>query len=381
MSRAGLALLLEDDVRAASRGDERAFARLVDATRSVVSSIALAIVRDPELSRDVAQEVYLAVWQDLGRLREATSFLPWLRQVTRNRARHLLRTRARRERRIRLGQEGDLLAAAADPRPGAMDRILDRETRRMVADAVDRLPPGSREVVILYYREGESTRQVAELLDMNETAVRKRLSRARGLLRDELARNGFAESLKATAPGAAFTATVVGALTLGAPATAAAATVGMGKWGAGATGKVATGFAGAGGGALAGVLAGLLGGTLGLVVGVRSLLRRARDDEERRGILASGIASMAVMLGFLATAWWAPRPLPVTLAFLVMLGVFWIVHFAWLPRVTSRRKALERASDPEGFRVRERRERRHAVWGFTAGTVLGGAAVVAVWFL
>jgi len=380
MSQRGIAIQLEADVQAAARGDERAFARLVDATRSVVSSIALAIVRDPELSRDVAQDVYLAVWQDLGRLRQATSFLPWLRQVTRNRAHHLLRTRARQEKRVRSTTEDSLLATAADPRPGAMTELLDRETRRMVADAVDRLPPGSREVVILYYREGESTRQVAGLLDMSEAAVRKRLSRARALLREELDRDDLAATLQATAPGAAFTAAVVGALTLGAPTAAAAATVGLGKWGTGAGGKAAAGFTGAGGGALLGLLAGLFGGTLGLVMGVRRVLAQARDDEERRGILATGLVSFGAMLGFLATVWVAPRPLPVTLAFVVMLAVFWVVHFVWLPRVTSRRKAWERRLDPEGFDEREQKERRNAVWGFTIGTLLGGAAVVATWF-
>lgn len=74
-----LALRLAPDVRAAARGDQQAFARLVDATRSTVSSIALAILRDVEQSRDLAQEVYLLMWRDLRKLREPTSFLPWLR--------------------------------------------------------------------------------------------------------------------------------------------------------------------------------------------------------------------------------------------------------------------------------------------------------------
>jgi pimeloyl-ACP methyl ester carboxylesterase len=74
--RAFYATLTPEQMQAQARGDDRAFARLVDATRSGVSSVALVIVRDPELSRDVAPGVYLAVWQDLSRLRQATSFLP-----------------------------------------------------------------------------------------------------------------------------------------------------------------------------------------------------------------------------------------------------------------------------------------------------------------
>jgi RNA polymerase sigma factor (sigma-70 family) len=375
MSGSTLAIRLEGDVRAAIRGDERAFARLVDETRNMVTSIALAIVGDLELSRDVAQDVYLAAWRDLGKLRDATSFVPWLRQVTRHRAHHVLRSKARRQRRVTTVGEDRLLAVASDPRPDAMDQLLDQETRRIVREAVDALPDGSREVVLLYYREGESARQVAELLDLSEAAVRQRLVRARATLRESLA-----DKVRATAPGAAFTAGVMSTLSLAAPSAAAAATVGIGNWGSGAAGKAAVGMVGASAGALVGLLAGLFGGTLGLVFGVRKVLEQARDDEERRGIVQTGVVSMLAMLGFLATVWFAPRPLPVTIGFLFMLGTFWVVHFLWLPRVTARRKEIERAEDPEGFAERERVERRNAVWGFTVGTVLGGAAVVASWF-
>lgn len=58
-------LLIEQALPAAARGDRDAFARLVDATRNTVASIALAIVRDTELSRDIAQDVFLAAWRDL----------------------------------------------------------------------------------------------------------------------------------------------------------------------------------------------------------------------------------------------------------------------------------------------------------------------------
>ena len=81
---------LESDVLLASNGDEAAFRRLVDESANTVCSIALAIVRNVQASEDVAQEVFLAAWSNLKKLRNPASFLPWLRQVTRNQA-HLWR--------------------------------------------------------------------------------------------------------------------------------------------------------------------------------------------------------------------------------------------------------------------------------------------------
>jgi RNA polymerase sigma factor (sigma-70 family) len=81
---------------AARRGNRKAFAALVAATQNTVTSVALAVVRDVQHSEDIAQEAYLAVWKRLKTLRNPDSFLPWLRQITRNLARdHLRRCQAR----------------------------------------------------------------------------------------------------------------------------------------------------------------------------------------------------------------------------------------------------------------------------------------------
>ena len=89
---------LENLVAKATRGDHDAFAGLVHRTRNLVCSIAMAVLRDVDASQEVAQDVYLAVWRDLRRLRSVGSFLPWLRQITRNRAHHVLRSRVRHRR-------------------------------------------------------------------------------------------------------------------------------------------------------------------------------------------------------------------------------------------------------------------------------------------
>jgi RNA polymerase sigma factor (sigma-70 family) len=360
---------LEPHVRAAAQGDPEAFARLVDATRTLVCSIALAILRDVEASQDVAQDVFLAAWRELGKLRNPASFLPWLRQMTRNRAHHVLRGRVRLRRVISDAEADDMLAAASDPRPGSPDRLLAAEEERLLAEALDELSDDAREVVTLYYREGRSVRQVADLLGLREEAVKQRLSRARSRLRETML-DRLGTALQRTAPGAAFTAAVMTALSLSAPATATAAGIAasaklsaVGPWA-----KLAALLGGAG--------LGVAGGIAGILLGTRRYFARARDDQERRGLRLYVTAAVALVLvatwGMVASrhSLWGT-----VLSVLAFDGGLLALIFGWLPRVTARRRAAEIAADPAALR-RYQRERRRQILIAVLALLATGALMI-----
>lgn len=366
MQSLSLTASLDTQVRAAARGDQEAFARLVDATRTLVSSIALAILRDVEASHDVAQDVFLSAWRDLGKLRNPASFLPWLRQMTRNRAHHVLRDRVRARRVISDAEADDLLAAVTDPRPGAGEVLLAEEEKRLLVAALEELSDESREVITLYYREGRSVRQVADLLGLREDAVKQRLSRARSRLRQEML-DRLGETLQRTIPGTAFTIGVMTAIALGFPGTAAA--VGFGTAAKLSPGglKLAALLGGAGLGAI--------GGILGIFFGARPLLNRARDEQERRGIrLYMAAASLAAIAAAAGMAF-SSDPVSLAVIFLLFYGTLLGLIFGWLPRVTARRLAAELAEHP-GARERHRREWRIQILASILGFLAGGSAVL-----
>lgn len=351
---------MDGDVVLAAGGDRAAYARLIDRTRGAVCSIALAVVRDVVASEDVAQDVYLAAWQELPRLRNPSSFLPWLRQLTRNRAHDAIRRGIRRRA---LPEQS--LAAVADPRPDAGAQLVAEEERAALQAALDELPDDAREVLTLFYREGRSVAQVAALLGLGEPAVKKRLQRARdGLRAATLERLG--ETLQKTAPSAALTAAVLGAIATAAPGTATAATMAKaGAIGAGLWPKLLAAVGGAAFGAVA--------GSFGVLGGIARIKRKARDDEERRAldrfarvnVIITCVAALAMPLG--DKLW--PGGLGLALAF----GAFWVTlarnYLVWLPRITARREAAERAEDAQAAR-RQRRER----WTSVLMILLGGAA-------
>ena len=256
MNAETLDLMLRTELPAARRGSHEAYGRIVRACQNTVTAIALAITGDVQASEDIAQEAFLTAWQQLDRLRNSASFLPWLRQITRNLARDWLRAQAQRPL---SGEAAEIaIGMAADPSPEPADRLLRGEAEAAAEDIISALPEDSREVLLLFYREGQSSRQVAALLGLSDEAVRKRLSRARASVREDLLQR-FGGLARSTAPSAAFALAVAGALATAAPASATAAVVGSGVFGAGA-GKL-----GAGGLATGGAAGGVAGGSLGLI--------------------------------------------------------------------------------------------------------------------
>ena len=133
MSTDVLDSLVHAHLPAAARGDRDAYGRIVAACQGTVTSIALAIVRDVPASEDIAQEAFLSAWQNLRKLNNRASFLPWLRQITRNLARDHLRARARL--REPGGDVEALLAEVADPQPMPCEQVADNE-EHVIAAAV-----------------------------------------------------------------------------------------------------------------------------------------------------------------------------------------------------------------------------------------------------
>lgn len=360
------ALSLESDVALAMEGDETAYRRLIEQCANTVCAIALAIVRNVEASEDVAQEVFLVVWSNLRKLRNPSSFLPWVRQVARNQA-HLWLREHRRER-----ADEAALAAAVDARPTPADTMLQEEERRVLADVLDQLPDEAREVVVLFYREGSSTRQVAELLDISEAAVRQRLSRARSRIREEMLER-FGGALVRSAPGAAFLTVAGAALTGAAGPASAAATMSAA---AGSTGSSKLGAA-----ALAigkGTLFGALVGVAGILMGMKHLepVFDEQEGEELRRF--RNLAIVTMLFGTFACSFATTLPnarVWGVVSYVALLAALTFLYTVRLPRILERRMAWEQSINPEEAR-KNRRQWMVDTIKQAASAFLGGAVLM-----
>lgn len=396
-----LTLLIDQQLPAAQGGDQAAFGQIVHGCQNGITAIALAITRDVAASEDIAQDAFLSAWTHLPRLRNPRSFLPWLRQITRNLSYDHLRRR-RSERRYD-GELDDILATVADPAPDQPERLMRQQQEAIAAELIDDLPEETREILLIYYREGQSSKQVASLLGLQDAAVRKRLSRARKSLHEDMLKR-LGEMAVATAPSVAFTTIVLAGL--GVSQSAAAA--GLGGAGATIAGKLVAGksslftsffgkffsrsFVGAaisrGGasrvlvGAAGGMVFALLFGVAMVFFGVRRHWVSSTDHQERRDLAWFAVAGLVVVLVFTAlmgAAVMAQSTLLPALSLVGMMAALGTMNLTWLPRILARRHAREACIDPLVAANNRRVERRLAWAGMLIGMLAGASGLLFGW--
>ncbi len=201
-----------DLVRAAQRGEKRAFVEIVARHQAMVYGVALGVLGDFTANEDAAQEAFVTAWRKIHELREPEKLRAWLAQIARHAALgHLRRTRGRE------AIEWDETRADEDqPTPDQL--TVSEEEAALVREALNKLPEKFRLPLVLFYCQDQSAREVAEALNLSEDAVRQRLARGREMLRERM--SGLVETaLRSTQPGAIFTMTIAAAIgALAAPA-------------------------------------------------------------------------------------------------------------------------------------------------------------------
>ena len=158
-------------------GDEVAWEALVRRFQGRVFAVSLRYFRDREEARDVAQEVFVALYRKLDDVRDDRAFLAWLLRLTRNRCLdRLRRLDARRwDRAVPVEEARDL----EDPAPGPDEAGLVAASRDLVRRALGRLSAASREMIVLKEIRELELAEIAARLDLPLGTVKSRSHRAR----------------------------------------------------------------------------------------------------------------------------------------------------------------------------------------------------------
>lgn len=172
---------LVDEVLA---GSLEAFSVLVRRYQDYAYGVAIGVLSDFELARDVVQEAFLCAFRELRKLQDPARFGGWLRGIVRHTAFRALRE-LERVHRLADGL-AEVASVASSPAPSPVQEAEEAERREIVRAALSRLNEPNREAVSLFYVDGLSYADIAGFLDVTETTVQGRLQRGRAQLRKEL---------------------------------------------------------------------------------------------------------------------------------------------------------------------------------------------------
>lgn len=153
-----------------SSGKTRSAERLFDQHAASIYRLAYSYLRNKQDAEDVLQDTLVQLIRTNPRFKDEGHEKAWLLRVAANFSKSKLRVRSKRQTdelsdQLAAEEEGDLA---------------------FVWEAVGQLPPNQREVIHLFYQEGYTTKEIARILERNESTVRSDLSRARHLLKDIL---------------------------------------------------------------------------------------------------------------------------------------------------------------------------------------------------
>ena len=162
-------------LKRAQDGDHDAFAELVEQHEAMVFSLGYHFFSDRGRAEEIAQDVFLQLYRNLGTIESESHLLFWLRQVTTRRC--IDQTRRFRMKAVSLDDAGELRTAERH-----VDFLRDRKLRELIAE----LPELQRAVVTLRYQEDLDPAEICRIVNMPVNTVKSHLHRALQALRRKL---------------------------------------------------------------------------------------------------------------------------------------------------------------------------------------------------
>jgi RNA polymerase sigma-70 factor (ECF subfamily) len=161
--------------------------------QNTVYSFSMKVCGHREDAEDTMQEVLYRSLRHLARIEEPRALAVWLYTVTRNRCWRMRRSAIRGPKQLSLNElmpdETELASLIRDPAPGPETDVLRGEQRDLLRQAVLRIPPHLRMVLVLHDMEDLDTEEVAQILALQPGTVRVRLHRARLSVRKEISKS------------------------------------------------------------------------------------------------------------------------------------------------------------------------------------------------
>lgn len=170
-------------IQKAKHGDSRAFGELVLMYQVFVFNLALRALGDANEAQDAAQEAFIRAWQAMPGFRGDSRFRTWLYRIVINLCynRH---PGLRRETAQMPFEPDEDLPIFSEPGPERLIEAVER--KKILQNAIDRLPSSYRLLVILRYQQDMAYEEIATVMNLPLGTVKTGLFRAKARLREVL---------------------------------------------------------------------------------------------------------------------------------------------------------------------------------------------------
>ena len=177
-------------VRRAQLGDKEAFSRVVRMMMKDITALTYKMTRDRESALDLAQESFIAAWENLDRFRGEASFVTWLYRIAANKALNYLKKQSHRPTAsLELLPEGALAEAVGGGNPETQAGVC--QMRQDILEFMAELPPRQRLAFDLRFYKQQSFEEIAGIMGQAVGTVKTHYRQAILKLRAFARRKGW----------------------------------------------------------------------------------------------------------------------------------------------------------------------------------------------
>ena len=158
-------------------GDEEGFNNLYFSTYNFVYSRARYILNDEDEALDLVQEVYMALYNDIGSLKDDSKIYSWIGAVTFRQAMKIFR---KNKRQVLLSEEAEgMFDRIQDDELTPEEGVMDTQDVDVIQGCISKLSPEQKAVILAYYFDGLKVDEIAAIMEISEGTVKSRLYLAR----------------------------------------------------------------------------------------------------------------------------------------------------------------------------------------------------------
>lgn len=164
-------------VQRCRHGDDLAWEALVRRYHGRIFAVAYHYLRNADEARDMAQEIFIRVYEQLPSFRSGDRLVPWMVRLARNAAIDRLRREKARPPRQDVPVEGGIPITAGGPTPE--ESSVEKSRRELLYRAMDGMSEKNREILLLKEIQGLKVEEISKMLRLPTGTIKSRASRAR----------------------------------------------------------------------------------------------------------------------------------------------------------------------------------------------------------